>query len=224
MRVRYTKLRAYTSYQWNGWHLKRWKAAFLLSRLTCKYMLIRSQLGKAWASCDAVWHWGSRYHRTCNVLFRTVWKKKKKEHNFVHDAVYSSGYHSISKGILKCLENISLFQAWNLKIRYINRNFEPMKLIWDDLGPKIPLSTSRIPDTRFRIPTQCIPDFKRPRFQNFIVSRIPDSKVHDSVQKLPGFCNPYYLPWGEINKIDISIIFLLLPFIADGLLELFCGN
>ena len=38
-------------------------------------------------------------------------KKKKKEHNFVHDAVYSSGYHSISKGILKCLENISLFQA-----------------------------------------------------------------------------------------------------------------
>ena len=59
------------------------------------------------------------------------------------------------------------------------------------------------------VPTQCIPDFKRPRFQNFIVSRIPDSKVHDSVQKLPGFCNPYYLPWGEINKIDISMNLIL---------------
>ena len=35
----------------------------------------------------------------------------KKEHNFDHDTVYSCGYHSISKEILKCLENISLFQA-----------------------------------------------------------------------------------------------------------------
>ena len=34
--------------------------------------------------------------------------EKKKEHNFDHD---TSGYHSISKEILKCLENISLFQA-----------------------------------------------------------------------------------------------------------------
>ena len=34
---------------------------------------------------------------------------KKKEHNFDHHTVYSSGYHS--KEILKCLENISLFQA-----------------------------------------------------------------------------------------------------------------
>ena len=181
-------------------------------------MLIRSQLGKAWASCDAVWHWGSRYHRTCNVLFRTVWKKKKKkEHNFVHDAVYSSGYHSISKGILKCLENISLFQAWNLKIRYISRNFEPMKLIWDDLGPKIPRSTSCIPDTRFRIPTQCIPDFKRPRFQNFIVSWIPDSKVHDSKQKFPGLPsmgrdkqNWYFY---EFNSCYFFICFLLLQMV-----------
>ena len=36
---------------------------------------------------------------------------EKKEQNFDHDTVYSSGYHSISKEILKCLENISLFQA-----------------------------------------------------------------------------------------------------------------
>ena len=36
---------------------------------------------------------------------------EKKEHNFDHDTVYGSGYHSISKEILKCLENISLFQA-----------------------------------------------------------------------------------------------------------------
>ena len=37
---------------------------------------------------------------------------EKKEHNyFDHDTVYSSGYHSISKEILKCLENINLFQA-----------------------------------------------------------------------------------------------------------------
>ena len=36
---------------------------------------------------------------------------EKKEHKFDHDTVYSSGYHSISKAILKCLENISLFQA-----------------------------------------------------------------------------------------------------------------
>ena len=36
---------------------------------------------------------------------------EEKEHNFDHDNVYSSAYHSISKEILKCLENISLFQA-----------------------------------------------------------------------------------------------------------------
>ena len=36
---------------------------------------------------------------------------EKKEHNFDDDTVYSSGYHSNSKEILKCLENISLFQA-----------------------------------------------------------------------------------------------------------------
>ena len=36
---------------------------------------------------------------------------EKKEHKFDHDTVYSSGYYSISKEILKCLENISLFQT-----------------------------------------------------------------------------------------------------------------
>ena len=36
---------------------------------------------------------------------------EKKEHSFDHDTVHSNGYHSISKEILKCLENISLFQA-----------------------------------------------------------------------------------------------------------------
>ena len=36
---------------------------------------------------------------------------EKKEYNFDHDTVYSSSYHSISKEILKCLENISLFQT-----------------------------------------------------------------------------------------------------------------
>ena len=45
------------------------------------------------------------------AMFRTFLqkKKKKKEHNF--DTAYSSGYHSISKGIVKYLENISLFHA-----------------------------------------------------------------------------------------------------------------
>ena len=41
---------------------------------------------------------------------------------------------TLSKEILKRLENISLFQARNLKIRYINRIFEPLKLILDHLG------------------------------------------------------------------------------------------
>ena len=41
---------------------------------------------------------------------------------------------TLSKEILKRLENISLFQAPNLKIRYINRIFEPLKLILDHLG------------------------------------------------------------------------------------------
>ena len=36
---------------------------------------------------------------------------EEKEHNFDHDTVYSSGYHSNSKEIRKCLEHISLFQA-----------------------------------------------------------------------------------------------------------------
>ena len=36
---------------------------------------------------------------------------EEKEHNFDHYTVYSSAYHSISKEILKCLENISLFQT-----------------------------------------------------------------------------------------------------------------
>ena len=60
--------------------------------------------------------------------------EKKKKSTILIMTLSTVAVITLSKEILKCLENISLFQEWNLKIRYINRNFEPMKLIWDNPG------------------------------------------------------------------------------------------
>ena len=56
-------------------------------------------------------------------------KKKKKKSTILIMTLSTVAVITLSKEILKCLENISLFQVLNLKIRYINRNFEPMRLI-----------------------------------------------------------------------------------------------
>ena len=61
-------------------------------------------------------------------------KKKKKKSTILIMTLSTVAVITLSKEILKRLENISLFQARNLKIRYINRIFEPLKLILDHLG------------------------------------------------------------------------------------------